>query len=379
MGKVKKNRGFVMLFAVTISSILLAMAIGVANIALKEVKFGASATDANKAFFAADTGAECALFHDKLVGSSFPIDGVGAATSITCGFDYIPVSFTGTATTGSYNFVIPGLLFTLGQGDTSCSKVNVFKDKSVSPILVVVTSKGYNIGDANCDSTNPNRVERELKISSAVGVLSSTTPLSSWTFNTNANDSVGTNNGILQNGASIDNVDYATGGGSLNVDGVNDYVDVGSPPEFNFGSGDFTYMAWIKTSVVGGGNRIIAQDRNLNQQRSLVYLAGNVASFRCRDSSGNMLNADGITPLNDGQWHHLAGVRNGSTGYIYVDGELDGSATNVATGSCDGDTYTTIGGRPQTSSLYFNGKIDQVKIYNVALGGTEIQAIYISE
>lgn len=168
--KIKLNKGFVMLFAVTISSIILAMAIGVANIALKEVKFGTSAEDTNKAFFAADTGAECALFHDKLVGSSFPIDGVGAPTYIDCNFYPFTVSFTGTSDTGSYDFVIPGAWFTLGQGDTSCSKVNVFKDKSVSPMLVVVTSKGYNIGDVACNSTNPNRVERELKISSKIGV-----------------------------------------------------------------------------------------------------------------------------------------------------------------------------------------------------------------
>ena len=71
-----KNRGFVILFAVTISSILLALAIGVANIALKEVKFNTSAKDTNNAFFAADTAIEYALFQDKPPSSAYvPAEG----------------------------------------------------------------------------------------------------------------------------------------------------------------------------------------------------------------------------------------------------------------------------------------------------------------
>src|SRR3989344_7795571 len=63
--------GFVILFAVMISSIILAIALGVSNIAFKEIKFSTSVKDTNDAFFAADTGLECALFNDKTGGDSF--------------------------------------------------------------------------------------------------------------------------------------------------------------------------------------------------------------------------------------------------------------------------------------------------------------------
>jgi len=172
----QKKRGFVILFAVTLSAILLAIALGVANIALKEVKFTTNARNTNNAFFAADTGAECALFNDKLVGSSFPIE--GPASSITCASTTIPVSFSGTIdssgnpTTGTYNFSINSL----GSLGASCAKINVFKDKRQSPMLVVITSKGYDTGGGVPGSCNPpsNSVERELKISSAVGIASPT-------------------------------------------------------------------------------------------------------------------------------------------------------------------------------------------------------------
>ena len=123
--------GFVILFAVTISSILLAIALGVSNIALKEVKFGTNARDTNNAFFAADTGAERALFIDKPPGS---------ACDPPC----------------ASSFVISGL----GSSGQSCVKVTIGKTVELTTII----SKGYNIGNDSCNSTNPDRVERELKV-----------------------------------------------------------------------------------------------------------------------------------------------------------------------------------------------------------------------
>ncbi|MEK9182536.1 MAG: hypothetical protein AAB809_00470, partial [Patescibacteria group bacterium] len=158
--------GFVILFAVTLTSLILSIALSVANITFKEISFSTSSRNSNDAFLAADTGAECALFYDKLSGSSFPLDGVGHPATINCTSTDLPISFVGTADTGSYDFIITGL----GSLGTSCAKVNVFKNKAVTPALATIDSVGYNIGDATCHSTNPSRVERELFVTSAFSV-----------------------------------------------------------------------------------------------------------------------------------------------------------------------------------------------------------------
>jgi len=147
--------GFIILFAVTLSSIILAVALGVTNIALKEVKFGTSAKDTNNAFFSADTGIECALMNDK-PPTKFPT--AGPATAITCA-STVPTYSSGS-NTGLYNFIV----INLGSANTSCAKVSVFKDAATSPPYTItrITSKGYNIGDASCNSTNPDRIEREI-------------------------------------------------------------------------------------------------------------------------------------------------------------------------------------------------------------------------
>ena len=148
--KIKKNKGFVLLFVIVISSIILAITLSIMNISLKEIKFGTSARDTNDAFFAADTGSECALFNDKSTSNSFVQNG-GTGT-ISCLGNTISLN----GAYPSWNFILSGL----GSSGKSCAKVTV--DKTVSPVSVI--SKGYNIGDASCLSSSTNRVERELQM-----------------------------------------------------------------------------------------------------------------------------------------------------------------------------------------------------------------------
>lgn len=136
--KIQKNKGFVILFAITISSIILAIALGVANIAQKEVKFSTGARETNEAFLAADSAIEYALFQDK-----------------------DPMNYPAPASgTQSWAFVVSGL----GGAGLSCANVNVSKTTTTST-LTTITSKGYNVGDpSTCVSSNTSRIERELKI-----------------------------------------------------------------------------------------------------------------------------------------------------------------------------------------------------------------------
>jgi len=133
--KIKKDKGFVLLFAVTLAAIFLSIALGISQVALKENNFSTSAIETNNAFFAADTGAEQVLYSDLNQSS-----------------------YSSPSTTTVY---VSGL----GNDNKSCAIVTITKTSSsdTPPIVSTsVVSKGYNIGDSTCSSTNPNRVEREL-------------------------------------------------------------------------------------------------------------------------------------------------------------------------------------------------------------------------
>lgn len=138
------RRGFVILFAVTLSAIILSITLGIADIALNEIKFGTSAKDSNEAFFAADTGSECALFNDKSTSNSFISS--GGTGNVQCLGSSIPIAESPASV---WKFTISGL----GNGGQGCAKVTVDKTSSTK-----VTSDGY----SNCNS-GANSVARELE------------------------------------------------------------------------------------------------------------------------------------------------------------------------------------------------------------------------
>ena len=150
ISRAEGSAGFALLFSVILSSILLAISIGVANIALKQVNFSTSAKDTNDAFFAADTGIECALRHDRSDATENAF--VGTA-SMNCAGSAITLS----GASPSWSFVVYGL------GSSGQSFVTVSVVKNLGAGTTTIVSKGYNIGNASCNSSNANRVEREIQ------------------------------------------------------------------------------------------------------------------------------------------------------------------------------------------------------------------------
>ena len=180
---IKKNKAFVLLFAVTLSAILLSIALGVSNITFRELKFSTNARDSNNAFFAADTGAECAEYYDKAgqdkflyPSSSDPITiGDCAGESITATPNESGNFYCGSFDTScwAWDFVIHNSS-SQASGDF-CATVEIAKvkdypfDHPSDPLYAVTTtsivSKGYNTAynsGPDCTSSNPNRVEREF-------------------------------------------------------------------------------------------------------------------------------------------------------------------------------------------------------------------------
>lgn len=149
--KFKNNKAFVILFAVTLTAILLSIAMGVASVALKEVKFGTNAHAANEAFSAADEGVECAYFNDKSSNSVFldtPLD----AQCDNNSFQVLLIA------PNQWKFVVSGL----GSRNEGC--VIVIVDKSIFPDIAI-SSYGYNNGGSNFGVCEPgaNTVERHIE------------------------------------------------------------------------------------------------------------------------------------------------------------------------------------------------------------------------
>jgi len=184
--------------------------------------------------------------------------------------------------------------------------------------------------------------------------------VSYYKFEGNAADSVGGNNGI-----EVGNPTYTAGrqGQAISLDGDGDYVNCGNDASFNITSA-ITISAWFKGTFDVSLERII--EKGYNWMLCSGY--GDNAAFYCL-GFGIL---EGSATVNDNQWHHAAGVFDGSKMYLYVDGDVD--AVMAASGSLNVSTANVyIGGNTSQS---FNGLVDDVRIYNRALLGNEVRTLY---
>ena len=146
-------------------------------------------------------------------------------------------------------------------------------------------------------------------------------------------------------------------------------------------TGGLTLEAWIKTST-SGDQYIITRDDNTTRAYYLILQASSYLQMRVDGATDAF--AVGDTALNDGSWHHVVGVYVPSTSItLYIDAEVDtASGTNPETDSIptsldSGAEEVVIGIKGDLHvDTFFNGLIDEVRIYNRALSPTEITKNY---
>jgi hypothetical protein len=148
------KRGFALLYAVLVASLLLAIGLSIFNITIKELILSSSARDSEFAFFAADTGTDCALYWDY-VGGAFGAE--SPAGSITCVGQTVPVSTEVDGEDSTHTFSLD-----LGADNAYCTEVTVEKTATSDGLFVgtSILSRGYN----TCDAGNPRRVERAIRV-----------------------------------------------------------------------------------------------------------------------------------------------------------------------------------------------------------------------
>ncbi len=166
--------------------------------------------------------------------------------------------------------------------------------------------------------------------------------------------------------------------GALEFDGAGDYVNCGNDPVFNLQNA-ITVSAWVRVEAFSTDWQAIVTkgDSAWRLQSAGTDDAPGTLEFACTGvivpytDYGNIL---GNIRVDDGQWHHVAGVYDGLAISLYVDGVLD--VTSVASGRIAVNSYDVlIGENAEQSGRCWQGQIDDVRIYNYALSPYEIAAL----
>ncbi|MEQ9302047.1 MAG: IPT/TIG domain-containing protein [Cyclobacteriaceae bacterium] len=158
---------------------------------------------------------------------------------------------------------------------------------------------------------------------------------------------------------------------ALDLDGNLDYVELANPSSFNFGTGDFTMELWFNTRSLAS-TQVVLSDYNFTTAGSmgLALLSNGGISAFVGTNTFNVATAASKIGIN--QWYHLALVKQGDNGYIYIDGNLETTAAGLSTRTLNSIVNMNIGRQPSGSPFYFNGTIDEVRFWNDARTATEI-------
>ncbi|NWF91106.1 MAG: putative Ig domain-containing protein, partial [Ignavibacteriaceae bacterium] len=173
--------------------------------------------------------------------------------------------------------------------------------------------------------------------------------------------------------------------GAQSFNGTSNGLTAGRIAAYDFAlNTSFTFEAWVlHPSATYTGEEIILERKPAtgNLAINLKFGSSRTATFSVRNTLGETFTVAGTKILYDGNWHHIAGVRDASTNQlkVYVDGILEGViSTTFTAGFAHATQGIAIGYRSGTNEKFFEGSIDEAAIYNVALDATTIGQHYAS-
>ncbi|MFI1358559.1 exo-alpha-sialidase [Streptomyces sp. NPDC020898] len=168
------------------------------------------------------------------------------------------------------------------------------------------------------------------------------------------------------------------GGGALEFDGVDDAVRLPYSDRLPLGTKDFTVSLWFRSTATTGDRPLLWMG-GVGSTQPQVWLRAEPASNRvravmtARDGASAVRTASAISvgTYNDGQWHYVALRRGGGQFTLFV----DGTAVSVAdvTGSVSRTSAFGVHIGQRVDSLqHFTGAIDDVRVWDRALGTSEL-------
>ena len=268
--------------------------------------------------------------------------------------------------------------------------VRIENSAPTAPLVQITPELASNQTDLNCTITTASNDVDGDPIQYTYNWSNGTTNLTGQTISASQLSvgdvwtcSVIPSDGFLTGDPGSDSTRIWNGCTGLEFDGIDDYIELGSDSALRI-EGDLSIEFWLKAADLSAGElvRFGGDINSSSETQNIVYRIGLDSSpghLRFMHESGNGVGPNFVTGsslIQIGQWHHVALVRNDllKTYRLFVDGTplpftiYSSSATGGSLGEL------TIGGVSAGSSGdFFNGIIDEVRIWNKQLSQNEIQ------
>ncbi|AWW00545.1 LamG domain-containing protein [Arcticibacterium luteifluviistationis] len=264
------------------------------------------------------------------------------------------LEFTGT---GPWNYIMSNGLS--GVATTSPWQITVDPDQSTT---YSVSSAQNVCGNASINGSS----------SATVTVNYTKEFITCLPFSGNAIDSKSNNTTVL-NGPILTTQRYGYQNQAYTFNGSNNYIEYTTN---DLRKREFTMSAWVLVNALSGSNQYIIsqgevgtktfQGLGVNNSGWFFQSYGNYGGYTASSNSGLATN----------QWVQLTAVRTYQSLKLYVNGELVRTTSSNAVIPFKSSDIGRIGANSSTLGNYFNGKIDDVRLFKGALNDEEVYALY---
>jgi hypothetical protein len=177
-----------------------------------------------------------------------------------------------------------------------------------------------------------------------------------------------------------------TFGNALTFDGGTDYLRAADAADLDFGTSSFTVAAFARPTTATA-DRFVNKWSSTTEPGWLLDLneavGGGVTAdrirMRLRDAAGIDLDFSVTAALGTNTWRHVAAVVDRAADILrfYLDGAQVGGDQSIATlaGSVNNAAQVGIGTIVAATGNFFDGSIDEVRLYNRALSVAEIGVV----
>jgi len=207
-------------------------------------------------------------------------------------------------------------------------------------------------------------------------ILGDTSCVATYRLNGDATDLSGNYNGTATS------VTYVTGkfGDAGSFNGTSSFIDTNYTIP---ASSTYSVSVWFKTNSSvrqtlfsdydsGGGDKYARASLIIQNNGKFQFSLGNGSS-----AWSDITTVDS-TPYIDNNWHNLVLVINGTSVKLYADGNTTpiGDLTSTVSAGTVGTQSVAFGRPGESDSLYLDGQLDQVRIFNKAITSAEVTTLY---
>lgn len=205
-------------------------------------------------------------------------------------------------------------------------------------------------------------------------------PVGIWHFNATSGTTVADVSGHHDEGTLEGGASWAAGRfqGAVSLNGESAAVRI--PASSTLEPASITVSAWINATNPGSFRYILAKGATgcIAASYALYTGANGGLEFYVAGPQGASygISPDAGPSIWNGQWHNVVGTYDGSSVRLYVDGQQVGAGTSDKTPigyPAVSSNDLLIGNFPGCSETGFSGRVDEVKLFDRALGATEIK------